>query len=44
MAIDRFEGQKVTSTCMLLDTLSLLQQLGVVPAAPASDADPNMAR
>jgi steroid delta-isomerase-like uncharacterized protein len=44
MVIDRFEGQKVQSTRMLLDTLSLLQQLGVVPAAPGSGADPNVAR
>jgi steroid delta-isomerase-like uncharacterized protein len=43
MAIDRFEGQKVTSTRILLDTLSLLQQLGVVPAAPALGSDPNVA-
>jgi steroid delta-isomerase-like uncharacterized protein len=40
MVIDRFEGQKVKSTRILLDTLSLLQQLGVVLAAPASGADP----
>jgi steroid delta-isomerase-like uncharacterized protein len=44
MVIDRFEGQKVKSTRILLDTLSLLQQLGVVPAAPESGADPNAAR
>jgi steroid delta-isomerase-like uncharacterized protein len=44
MVIDRFEGQKVKSTRILLDTLSLLQQLGVVPAAPESGSDPNAAR
>jgi steroid delta-isomerase-like uncharacterized protein len=43
MVIDRFEGQKVKSTRMLLDTLSLLQQLGVVPTAPESGSDPNAA-
>ena len=43
MVIDRFEGQKVKSTRILLDTLSLLQQLGVVPAAPALGANPNAA-
>jgi predicted ester cyclase len=36
MVIDRFEGRKVKSTRILLDTLSLMQQLGVVPAAPES--------
>jgi steroid delta-isomerase-like uncharacterized protein len=44
MVIDRFEGQRVKSTRILLDTLSLLQQLGVVPAAQASGADPNATR
>jgi steroid delta-isomerase-like uncharacterized protein len=44
MVIDRFEGQKVKSTRILLDTLSLLQQLGVVPADPESGSDPNVAR
>jgi steroid delta-isomerase-like uncharacterized protein len=43
MVIDRFEGGKVKSTRMLLDTLSLLQQLGVVPAAPEPGASPNAA-
>ncbi|HSF33618.1 MAG TPA: ester cyclase [Candidatus Tectomicrobia bacterium] len=43
MVIDRFEGQKVKSTRMLLDTLSLLQQLGVVPAALESGSDPHAA-
>jgi steroid delta-isomerase-like uncharacterized protein len=43
MVIDRFEGRKVKSTRMLLDTLSLMQQLGVVPAAPASGSNPTAA-
>jgi steroid delta-isomerase-like uncharacterized protein len=43
MVIDRFEDRKVKSTRMLLDTLSLLQQLGVVPAAPESGFAPNAA-
>ena len=44
MVIDRFEGRKVTSTRILLDTWSLMQQLGVVPAAPESGATPNEAQ
>jgi steroid delta-isomerase-like uncharacterized protein len=44
MVIDRFEGQKVTSTRILLDTWSLMQQLGVVPAAPEAGAPPHAAR
>jgi steroid delta-isomerase-like uncharacterized protein len=44
MVIDRFEGRKVKSTRILLDTLSMLQQLGVVPAASESGAAPNAAR
>jgi steroid delta-isomerase-like uncharacterized protein len=44
MVMDRFEGQKVKSTRILLDTVSLLHQLGVVPATPASGSDPNAAR
>jgi steroid delta-isomerase-like uncharacterized protein len=43
MVIDRFEGEKVTSTRILMDTLSLLQQLGVVPTTPEARADPNAA-
>jgi steroid delta-isomerase-like uncharacterized protein len=43
MVIDRFEGRKVKSTRMLWDTWSLLQQLGVVPAAPESASNPNAA-
>jgi steroid delta-isomerase-like uncharacterized protein len=38
MVIDRFEDRKVKSTRILLDTLSMTQQLGVLPAAPKSDA------
>jgi steroid delta-isomerase-like uncharacterized protein len=41
MVIDRFEDRKVKSTRILLDTLTMMQQLGVVPAAPQSDANPN---
>ena len=44
MVIDRFEDQKVKSTRMLMDTLSMLQQLGVVPATSESGTDPNAAR
>jgi steroid delta-isomerase-like uncharacterized protein len=36
MVIDRFEGRKVKSTRILLDTLSMMQQLGVVPAFTGS--------
>jgi steroid delta-isomerase-like uncharacterized protein len=43
MVIDRFEGRKVKSTRILLDTLSMMQQLGVVPAAPESGSNPNAA-
>jgi hypothetical protein len=43
MVIDRFEGQKVTSTRILLDTWSLMQQLGVVSAAPEAGATPHAA-
>jgi steroid delta-isomerase-like uncharacterized protein len=43
MVIDRFEGRKVKSTRILLDTLSMLQQLGFVPAAPEADSAPNAA-
>jgi steroid delta-isomerase-like uncharacterized protein len=38
MVIDRFEERKVKSTRILLDTSSMMQQLGVLPAAPKSDA------
>lgn len=41
MVIDRFEDRKVKSTRILLDTLSMMQQLGVVPAAPESGANPS---
>lgn len=43
IVIDRFEGRKVKSTRILMDTLSLMQQLGVVPAAPESGSNPNAA-
>jgi len=43
MVIDRFEGRKVKSTRILMDTLSLMQQLGVVPAAPESGSNPHAA-
>ena len=38
MVIDRFEDRKVQSTRILLDTVSMMQQLGVLPAVPKSDA------
>jgi steroid delta-isomerase-like uncharacterized protein len=44
MVIDRFEDRKVKATRILLDTWSLMQQLGVVPAAPESGATPNAAQ
>ena len=44
MVIDRFVDRKVKATRILLDTWSLMQQLGVVPAAPESGATPNEAR
>jgi len=44
MVIDRFEGRKVKSPRILLDTLSLMLQLGVVPAVPESGATPIAAR
>jgi len=31
MVIDRFEGPKIQSTRILMDTLAMMQQLGVVP-------------
>jgi steroid delta-isomerase-like uncharacterized protein len=43
MVIDRFEGRKVKSTRILLDTLGMMQQLGVVPAAPKSGSSPTRA-
>jgi len=43
MVIDRFEGRKVKSTRILMDTVSLMQQLGVVPAAPESGSNPHAA-
>jgi len=44
MVIGRFEDRKVKSTRMLLDTWSLMQQLGVVPAAPETGATPHAIR
>ena len=41
MVIDRFEGEKVKSTRMLLDILSLMQPLGAVPPASEAGANPN---
>ena len=40
MVIDRFEGRKVKSTRILLDMLGMMQQLGVIPAAPAPSSNP----
>ena len=34
MVIDRFEGAKIKSTRILMDTLGLMQQLGAVPGGP----------
>ncbi|MEO6853510.1 MAG: ester cyclase [Rhodoferax sp.] len=34
MVIDQFEGPKVKSTRIIMDTLGLLQQLGALPGAP----------
>jgi steroid delta-isomerase-like uncharacterized protein len=34
MVIDQFEGTKVKSTRILMDTMSLMQQLGALPGAP----------
>ena len=41
MVIDRFEKGKVKSTRILLDTLTMMQQLGVVPIALGPDSNPN---
>lgn len=35
MVIDHFQGSKVKSTRIIMDTMGLLQQLGVLPGAPA---------
>jgi steroid delta-isomerase-like uncharacterized protein len=43
MVIDRFEDGKVKSTRILLDTLGMMQQLGVVPVAPESGSNPDRA-
>ena len=34
MVIDQFEGSKVKSTRILMDTMGLMQQLGAIPGAP----------
>ena len=34
MVIDQFEGSKVKSTRILMDTMGLMQQLGALPGAP----------
>ena len=41
MVIDRFEGRKVKSTRILMDTLSMMQQLGVAPGAPEPGSNPH---
>lgn len=34
MVIDRFDGPKIQSTRIIMDTLGLMQQLGALPGAP----------
>ena len=34
MVIDQFEGSKVKSTRILMDSMGLMQQLGALPSAP----------
>ena len=41
MVIDRFEGQKVKSTRILMDTMGMMQQLGAIPAGLESGSKPN---
>jgi len=41
MVIDRFEDGKVKSTRILMDTLGMMQQLGVVPASPDAGSNSN---
>lgn len=36
MVIDQFDGPKVKSTRILMDTLGLMQQLGVLPGGPSN--------
>ena len=43
MVIGRFVGEKLKSTRMLMNTLSIMQQLGVVPVAPESGSNPHAA-
>tara|TARA_R110001599_G_scaffold119858_2_gene290649 strand:+ start:1206 stop:1649 length:444 start_codon:yes stop_codon:yes gene_type:complete len=40
MVIDQFEGEKVKSTRILMDTMGLMQQLGVLPGVPEQGDDP----
>ena len=35
MVIDQFDGSKVQSTRILMDTMGLMQQLGALPGGPA---------
>jgi predicted ester cyclase len=44
MVIDRFEGEKVTSTRILMDRFGLLQQLGAVSTTPEAGVNPHAAR
>ena len=43
MVIDRFEGSKVRSPRILMDTMSLMQQLGVFPADQEQGVNQNSA-
>ena len=36
MVIDRFEGSRIKSTRILMDTTGLMQQLGALPGGPPS--------
>ena len=38
MVIDRFSGDKIVSTRILMDTFGMMMQLGVIPAPAATDA------
>lgn len=40
MVIDQFEGEKVKSTRILMDTMGLMQQLGVLPGGPSQGDEP----
>jgi steroid delta-isomerase-like uncharacterized protein len=37
MVIDRFAGEKIASTRILIDMLTMMGQLGVIPAPPPGD-------